>query len=701
MTATLTGAVPRIAAVATQRRRRASALAARRAAPSSAWLGLVPFAAYVIALPRRADRPRASAPASSPSDGAFTLDNIVGISSTRRAHHLRELVLALGCSPPSSARSSAPSSATPCSALDPTGALRIDRRFRSRRARPVRRRHARLRVHRDDRHPGRCSRCSCRTPSASTSSRTASGSTSCPACILPYIYFQVPLMIITFMPALEGAQAAVGRGERHARRHPLHATGCASAFPVLAPSFLGSLLLLFANAFSSYATAAALISQGSQIVPLQIRAALTSETVLGRENLAGALALGMIVVDGRRHVGATRVLQRRAARWQSMNRLGAALARPTRLDHPRHRRRLRFFAIPIVATCSSSRSARTRRRLHARPLDGAVRPGRAPPRTSRSGPVSATRSSSRVVTVAIVLLLLLPTMILVHLQFPQLKRGARVRLHPADHDPRDRARRRARARLLGGRARSSAAAPGRSPSPTASSCCRTPTARSRPTSTPSTVRHAQRGGPLARRGLADRARAECCCRTCAGACSRHRFISVAVVLGEFTIACLLNRVNLQTALRAVVQQSDPYVAVIFALLALAVRLRAAPPHRPRSARGPPKSEHVMTIASPSPPPQHRSRRAGERTVELSGVVKDYGGTPRARRRRPRRSQPGEFVALLGPSGCGKTTALRALAGLEDVDERQHPHRRRGRRRACPPTSATSAWSSSRTRCSRT
>ncbi len=28
---------------------------------------------------------------------------------------------------------------------------------------------------------------------------------------------------------------------------------------------------------------------------------------------------------------------------------------------------------------------------------------------------------------------------------------------------------------------------------------------------------------------------------------------------------------------------------------------------------------------------------------------------------------GEFVALLGPSGCGKTTALRALAGLDELD----------------------------------
>jgi putative spermidine/putrescine transport system ATP-binding protein len=29
--------------------------------------------------------------------------------------------------------------------------------------------------------------------------------------------------------------------------------------------------------------------------------------------------------------------------------------------------------------------------------------------------------------------------------------------------------------------------------------------------------------------------------------------------------------------------------------------------------------------------------------------------------------PGELVALLGPSGCGKTTALRALAGLDELD----------------------------------
>jgi putative spermidine/putrescine transport system permease protein len=45
-------------------------------------------------------------------------------------------------------------------------------------------------------------------------------------------------------------------------------------------------------------------------------------------------------------------------------------------------------------------------------------------------------------------------------------------------------------------------------------------------------------------------------------------ISVAVVLGEFTIASLLNRQNLQTAL-VVVGKQDPYASVILSLIALA------------------------------------------------------------------------------------------------------------------------------------
>lgn len=132
--------------------------------------------------------------------------------------------------------------------------------------------------------------------------------------ILPYIYFQVPLMIITFMPALDGLKPQWAEA---------NATLGGSTFtywrliaaPVLSPAFFGSLLLLFANAFSAYATAAALISQGSQIVPLQIRAALVSETILGRENMAGALALGMIIVMII-VMTAYSFLQKRTTRWQ-------------------------------------------------------------------------------------------------------------------------------------------------------------------------------------------------------------------------------------------------------------------------------------------------------------------------------------------------------------------------------------------------
>jgi putative spermidine/putrescine transport system permease protein len=45
------------------------------------------------------------------------------------------------------------------------------------------------------------------------------------------------------------------------------------------------------------------------------------------------------------------------------------------------------------------------------------------------------------------------------------------------------------------------------------------------------------------------------------------FITIAVVLGEFTIASFLSQNTFQTAL-ILLQQSDPYVAAIFALFAL-------------------------------------------------------------------------------------------------------------------------------------
>jgi putative spermidine/putrescine transport system permease protein len=131
--------------------------------------------------------------------------------------------------------------------------------------------------------------------------------------ILVYSYFQIPLMVIVFVPALEGLrdewrEVAVSLGAstwRYWRE---------VAVPLLTPAFLGSALLLFANAFAAYATAAALVSQGSPIVPLLIRSALTSEVVLGQSGFAYALALEMIVVVAVVML-AYNALVRRTARW--------------------------------------------------------------------------------------------------------------------------------------------------------------------------------------------------------------------------------------------------------------------------------------------------------------------------------------------------------------------------------------------------
>lgn len=54
-------------------------------------------------------------------------------------------------------------------------------------------------------------------------------------------------------------------------------------------------------------------------------------------------------------------------------------------------------------------------------------------------------------------------------------------------------------------------------------------------------------------------------------------------------------------------------------------------------------------------------------VNLVELRKTFGGVTRALDGFSCDLAPGELVVLLGPSGCGKTTALRALAGLEDID----------------------------------
>jgi multiple sugar transport system ATP-binding protein len=53
-------------------------------------------------------------------------------------------------------------------------------------------------------------------------------------------------------------------------------------------------------------------------------------------------------------------------------------------------------------------------------------------------------------------------------------------------------------------------------------------------------------------------------------------------------------------------------------------------------------------------------------IDFDGVTKIFGDGPPAVDHLSLHVNEGEFMVLVGPSGCGKTTALRMLAGLEEI-----------------------------------
>lgn len=127
-----------------------------------------------------------------------------------------------------------------------------------------------------------------------------------------YLYFQFPLMVLIIAPAIEGLkkdwrEAAENMGAssfQYWRR---------VALPILMPSLLGTMILLFGNAFGAQATAFALTGGFIDIVTIAISRQMRGD-VLFNPNQGYALAMGMVIIMAISIAGYS-LLQRRSERW--------------------------------------------------------------------------------------------------------------------------------------------------------------------------------------------------------------------------------------------------------------------------------------------------------------------------------------------------------------------------------------------------
>ncbi len=127
-----------------------------------------------------------------------------------------------------------------------------------------------------------------------------------------YMYFQFPLMVLIIAPAIDGL-----------RREWLEAAenlGASSlqywryiAFPILLPALLGTMILLFGNAFGAYATAWALTGGQINLATIVIGSQLSGD-VLSDPGLGYAMSIGMVFIMAGAIVIRT-ILQRQTERW--------------------------------------------------------------------------------------------------------------------------------------------------------------------------------------------------------------------------------------------------------------------------------------------------------------------------------------------------------------------------------------------------
>ena len=129
---------------------------------------------------------------------------------------------------------------------------------------------------------------------------------------ITYMYFQFPLMVLIISPALEGLK----RDWREAAENLGAKTWqywAYVALPILLPSLLGCMILLFGNAFGAYATALSLTGGLINLVTILIGSQIKGD-VLHNVGLGYALAFGMVVVMGV-SMALYYWMRRRSERW--------------------------------------------------------------------------------------------------------------------------------------------------------------------------------------------------------------------------------------------------------------------------------------------------------------------------------------------------------------------------------------------------
>jgi putative spermidine/putrescine transport system permease protein len=130
--------------------------------------------------------------------------------------------------------------------------------------------------------------------------------------VIVYLYFQIPLMVLVILPALDGLKREWREAAENLGATPVQYWRDV-ALPILIPSILGTMILLFGNAFGAHATAYALTGGLFNLATLLIGQQISGD-VLHNPGLGYAVAMGMVLIMAL-SILIYSILQRRSERW--------------------------------------------------------------------------------------------------------------------------------------------------------------------------------------------------------------------------------------------------------------------------------------------------------------------------------------------------------------------------------------------------